>query len=46
MRAEQGFDMISIATDVGILGDGMTTQLEVATGAKKEGEGRAGGGYS
>ena len=29
-RAQQGFKMISVATDVGVLGDGMLRHLDVA----------------
>ncbi|EPE02222.1 dihydroxyhept-2-ene- -dioic acid aldolase [Ophiostoma piceae UAMH 11346] len=36
-RAAQGFDMVSVITDVGALGEVMTQQLSTATGAAKLG---------
>lgn len=38
-RTQQGFDMVSIITDVGVFGDGMLRELEKAKGtAKVEGK--------
>ena len=37
-RAAQGFDMVSVITDVGALGEVMTQQLSAATGAAKPGQ--------
>lgn len=31
-RTEQGFDMVSIITDVNVLGDGITRELNAAKG--------------
>lgn len=47
-RAAQGFDMISVATDVGVLGGGMMRELETASGseAKAEDATDKSGGYS
>lgn len=42
MRAEQGFDMVSVVTDLGGLEAGMMRQLEAAKGA---GEGGRRDGY-
>lgn len=42
-RLEQGFDMVSIHTDVGVLAQGMTRELETATGKALE---KKSGGYS
>jgi 4-hydroxy-2-oxoheptanedioate aldolase len=38
-RAEQGFDMISIITDVEILAKGMSLELDAARGKEIEDEG-------
>lgn len=34
-RSQQGFDMVSIITDVGVFGDGMLRELEKAKGTTK-----------
>ncbi|RAL06600.1 HpcH/HpaI aldolase family protein [Aspergillus homomorphus CBS 101889] len=46
-RIEQGFDMVSVITDVGLLGDAMQHELDVASGQKEaDGSKAAGnGGY-
>lgn len=31
-RAEQGFDMISVTTDVGVIKNGMHKELQIANG--------------
>lgn len=31
-RAEQGFDMISVTTDVGVIKKGMSMELKIANG--------------
>ncbi|KAL4986301.1 Pyruvate/Phosphoenolpyruvate kinase-like domain-containing protein [Aspergillus falconensis] len=41
-RAQQGFDMVSIVTDVGVLGSGMLRELDVASGRVKGGKPRDG----
>ncbi|KAL4780647.1 Pyruvate/Phosphoenolpyruvate kinase-like domain-containing protein [Aspergillus varians] len=41
-RAEQGFDMVSVVTDVGVLGSGMLRELGVATGQIEGGKPRDG----
>jgi 4-hydroxy-2-oxoheptanedioate aldolase len=38
MRAEQGFDMVSVVTDLGGLEAGMMRQLEAAKGAGEGGK--------
>ncbi|KAJ9156563.1 2,4-dihydroxyhept-2-ene-1,7-dioic acid aldolase [Pleurostoma richardsiae] len=45
MRAEQGFDMVSIITDVGLLGGAMERELSVATGTSKGSETLSRSGY-
>ncbi|KAI9368718.1 Pyruvate/Phosphoenolpyruvate kinase-like domain-containing protein [Aspergillus egyptiacus] len=42
-RASQGFDMVSVVTDVGVLGSGMLRELGVASGQADGGQ--SGGGY-
>ncbi|OKL63154.1 hypothetical protein UA08_01609 [Talaromyces atroroseus] len=44
-RAEQGFEMVSIITDVGALGQVMLQQLDVAKGKGAEGQGKQRSGY-
>ncbi|KAL2819838.1 Pyruvate/Phosphoenolpyruvate kinase-like domain-containing protein [Aspergillus cavernicola] len=39
-RAQQGFDMVSIVTDVGVLGSGMLRELGVASGQIEGGKSR------
>lgn len=34
-RTQQGFDMVSITTDVAVFGDGMLNELEKAKGTSK-----------
>ncbi|KAL4814392.1 Pyruvate/Phosphoenolpyruvate kinase-like domain-containing protein [Aspergillus spinulosporus] len=41
-RAQQGFDMVSIVTDVGVLGSGMLRELNVASGKAEGGKLRDG----
>ncbi|KAL3431189.1 Pyruvate/Phosphoenolpyruvate kinase-like domain-containing protein [Aspergillus tetrazonus] len=41
-RAQQGFDMVSIVTDVGVLGSGMLRELNVASGKAEGGKPRDG----
>lgn len=41
-RVEQGFDMVSIATDVGVFGSGMLGELKVANGETAGGDTRGG----
>lgn len=41
-RVEQGFDMVSIATDVGVFGSGMLGELKVANGETAVGNARGG----
>ncbi|KAJ5104689.1 2,4-dihydroxyhept-2-ene-1,7-dioic acid aldolase [Penicillium alfredii] len=41
-RAEQGFDMISVNTDVGVLRTGMLSELKTASGQTVEGGSRGG----
>ncbi|KKK21354.1 hypothetical protein ARAM_002640 [Aspergillus rambellii] len=41
-RAEQGFDLVSITTDVGVLGGGMTRELGISSGEIEGGTGRDG----
>lgn len=38
VRAEQGFHMISVVTDVGVIGDGMQKELATAKGAAAAGK--------
>lgn len=45
MRAEQGFDMVSVITDTSILGDGMARELEAAKGKGVGGDRKPGKGY-
>lgn len=35
-RMEQGFDMVSITTDVNVLGDGITREINAAQGLDSE----------
>ncbi len=42
LRAAQGFDMVSVVTDVGALGDAMTQHLAVATGTQASNQARDG----
>lgn len=42
MRADQGFDMVSVITDVGLLGEAMARELNNAKGKGASGEKRAG----
>lgn len=42
-RLEQGFDMVSIHTDIGVIVQGMTRELGIATGKAQE---KKSGGYS
>lgn len=44
-RAAQGFDLVSVTTDVGALGDIMTKHLGVANGTVKDASGSARDGY-
>ncbi|KAL3471193.1 Pyruvate/Phosphoenolpyruvate kinase-like domain-containing protein [Aspergillus californicus] len=41
-RAQQGFDMVSVVTDVGVLGSGMMRELGVASGQVADGKPRDG----
>jgi hypothetical protein len=41
-RAQQGFDLVSINTDVGVLGAGMVQELGVASGQAGDGKPREG----
>lgn len=41
-RAQQGFDMISVITDVGALGQVMAQQLDVAKGKGEQSQQRSG----
>ena len=43
LRAQQGFDMISITTDVGAFEEGMMRNLAVAGGSTGEGSAGSGG---
>ena len=42
LRAEQGFDMVSIITDVAVLGEGMARELDAANGKTEERKPREG----
>lgn len=42
MRAEQGFDMISVNTDVGVIRAGMLNELKTANGETVKGGSREG----
>ena len=42
MRAEQGFDMVSIITDVAVLAEGMARELDAANGNTEERKPREG----
>ncbi|PYH84760.1 dihydroxyhept-2-ene-1,7-dioic acid aldolase [Aspergillus uvarum CBS 121591] len=42
-RIEQGFDMVSVITDVGLLGDAMQNELDIATGQKEIDSSKASG---
>lgn len=41
-RREQGFDMISVITDVGVLAEGMLREIGVAKGQTQENKPREG----
>lgn len=45
VRLKQGFDMISVHTDVGVLASAMINELNTAVGSKADGS-SGGGGYS
>lgn len=45
MRAEQGFDMVSVITDVSVLGAGMARELDAAKGKGVAGAREPGKGY-
>jgi 4-hydroxy-2-oxoheptanedioate aldolase len=42
IRAEQGFEMVSITTDVGVLSEGMISAMETAKGGAGEKKTREG----